>query len=213
MHLLKAVSSANAHIAPWGRKGVLFEEAHATFIRTAPRIVLGEKEPPSQKSLEDRLKVILCKRREDVKRTAGLSGIVEVYGEKETLADDLILGIDEHTGEERAAKDEKLERETRLMAPGLELRHRAMNRKQGRCSRCRSRSRSPGIPKDVDPEDDVGVRTGSPSPTGTKLGARFIMSPMMMLQRHFYVIWLFVKSRIVRVLNWRRNAMSSRKSV
>ena len=135
MHLLKAVSSANAHIAPWGRKGVLFEEAHATFIRTAPRIVLGEKEPPSQKSLEDRLKVILCKRREDVKRTAWLSGIVEVYGEKETLADDLILGIDEHAEEERAAKDDKLEKEKRLTAAVLELRHRALNRKQGRSSR------------------------------------------------------------------------------
>ena len=82
MHLLKAVSSANAHIAPWGRKGFLFEEAHAIFLRTASRIVLGEKDPPSQKRLEDRPKVILRKRREDVKQIAWLSGILEVYGEK-----------------------------------------------------------------------------------------------------------------------------------
>ena len=76
MHLLKAVSSANVHIAPWRRKGILFEEAHASFLRTAPRIVLGEKDSPSQKRFEDRLKVILCKRREYLKRTAEISGIV-----------------------------------------------------------------------------------------------------------------------------------------
>ena len=172
MHLLNAVSSANAHIAPWVRKGILFEEAHATFIRTAPRTVLGEKEPPSQKSLEDRLKVILCKRREDLKRTAGLSGIVEVYREKETLANDLILGIEEHAEEERATKDEKLKKEKIMTAAGLILRHRALNRKKGRSSRFRSRSRSRSVPKEVDDEFDGGVGSRSPSPTGTKTRRR-----------------------------------------
>ena len=170
MHLTEAVSTENANIAPCGRKEILFDEAHATFIRTAPRVVLGDKEPPSRKSLEDRLKVILCKRRGDVKRTAGLSGIVEVYREMETLGDDLILGIDEHAEEERAAKNEKLEKEKRLTAVGLELRHRALNRKQGISSRCRSRSHC--VPKEVDAEVDGGGRPGSPSPTGTNTRRR-----------------------------------------
>ena len=80
------------------------------------------------------------------------------------------MGIDEHAEEERAAKDEKLEKEKKLTAAGLELRHRALNHKQGRSSRCRSRSRS--VPKEVDPEFDGCVRSGSPSPTGTRTRRR-----------------------------------------
>ena len=72
------------------------------------------------------------------------------------------MGIDEHAEEERAAKDEKLEKEKRLTAAGLELRHRDLHRKQGMSSRSRSRS----VPKNVDPEVDGGVGPGNSSTTG-----------------------------------------------
>ena len=80
------------------------------------------------------------------------------------------MGIDEHAEEERAAKDEKLEKEKRLTAAGLELRQRALNRKQGRSSRFRGRSRS--VPKEVDDECDGGVGSRSPSSTKTKTRRR-----------------------------------------
>ena len=77
--LSKAVLFVKAHVAPWGRKGLLFEEAHSTFLSTAPSGMLGQKEPPSQKSLEDRFKVRIGKLRLDNKKSIASSGQVEVY--------------------------------------------------------------------------------------------------------------------------------------
>ena len=108
--LLKAVSGCNAHKAPWGRKGTLFEEAYATFLRIASPVVLDNKGPPTQKGLEDRFRMITTRRRAEVKRTAVASGIVEVYGEREVLLDDLILEMDEHFEQDRAEKGKRLEK-------------------------------------------------------------------------------------------------------
>ena len=138
---------------------------------------------------------------------------MEVNGEKETLADDLILGIDEHAEQERAAKDDKLEKEKRLTAAGLELRHTVLNRKRVRSSRCRSRSRSRSVRKEVGAEVDGGVGREAHLLREQKIGAGFILSPIMLLRKHWYVICLLVKSRIMGVLSWRNNAMSRRKSV
>ena len=121
------MSVAKAHVAPW-RKGLLFEEAHSAFLSTAPSDMLGPKEPPSQKSLEDRFKVLIGKRRLDNKKSIASSGQVEVYAERETLLSDLILEIDEHVEEERAAKGERLEKENRLAHAGEELGNLALQR-------------------------------------------------------------------------------------
>ena len=126
--LLKAFAIAKAHVAPWKRKGLLFEEAHSTFHSTAPSSILGPKEPPSQKSLEDRFKVLIGKRRSDNKKSIASSGQVEVYAERETLLDGLILEIEEHVEEERAAKGERMEKEKQLALAGEELRNLALHR-------------------------------------------------------------------------------------
>ena len=126
--LLKAVSVAKAHAALWGRKGLLFEGAHSTFLSTAPTGMLGRKEPSSQKSLEDRFKVLIGKRRADNKKSIASSGQVEVYAERETLIDDPILEIDEHMEGERAVKGERVEKEKRLAHAGEELRNMALQR-------------------------------------------------------------------------------------
>ena len=38
--VLKAVSSSNAHRAPWGKKGAHFEEAYGMFMSTVPAALL-----------------------------------------------------------------------------------------------------------------------------------------------------------------------------
>lgn len=85
-------------------------------------------------------------------RTAGAADIVELYQERKTLADYLIIGIEENAEMKRAAKDEKLEKKKKLTAAGLEMRHRARNRKM----RWPIRSRS--VPIDADGEFEGGLQ-------------------------------------------------------
>lgn len=167
MHLLKTASCAGTHTAPWGRKGALFEEAHASFLRTAPRSVVGGKEPPSQKSLEGRSKAVVVKWRKEVKRTAGASRIVEVDGERETVLEDLILEINEHMEQEDADKEDRQEKEKRLTTAGVELRNMALSRGQGRSSRIEG----------VDVDGDRVSRATSPSTTGSKTRSRIHYEP------------------------------------
>lgn len=162
MQLFKAISCAGAHLVPWGRKSALFEEAHATILRTAPRIIVGGKEPPSQICFEERVNAIVVKRREWLKRTLGEWGIVEVYEERDTHSDNLILEIDEHMEKERAGEEYRPEIERRLTAAGVELRNMALHRGRGR--------RSGIVTMDVD--GDSFVRAASPSQPGTKSKSR-----------------------------------------
>ena len=90
--------------------------------------MLGPREPQSQQSLEDRFEVLIGKRRLDNKKSIAPSEQGEVYAERETLLDDLILEIDEHVEEERAAKGERMEKEKRLAHAGEELRNLALHR-------------------------------------------------------------------------------------
>ena len=104
------------------------EEAHSTFLSTASSGMLGPKEPPSRKSLEDLIKFLIGKRWLDNKKSIASSVQVEVYAEQETLLDDLILEIDEHMEEERGAKGKRMEKEKRLVHAGEELRNLAIHR-------------------------------------------------------------------------------------
>ena len=125
--LLKAVACANAYVSPWGRNGALFDEAYANFLQTASSALVCGKETPSQKSIEDRFKMIIARFRLDVKRNVASSGIMELYGELETLLDDLLLKIDEHGERERAGKDERLNMEKKLVEAGEEVRNMPLN--------------------------------------------------------------------------------------
>lgn len=69
-----------------------------------------------------------------------------------------MLQIVEHVERERARKEDRLEKEMRLDAAGVEFRNRALSRGKGRLS---------GIVA-VDVDGDGVARAASPSPTGTK---------------------------------------------
>ena len=85
------MSCCNAHKAPWGWNGTLFEDAFATFLCISSPVLLDDKEPHTQKGLEELFRMITTRRWAEVKRTAAASGIVEVYGEGEVPLDYLIL--------------------------------------------------------------------------------------------------------------------------
>ena len=126
--LLKSISCSSAHLAAWGKKGALFEEVHKQFLGAAPAGVLAGRDRPSQKTLEDRFKTIVSRRRKAVKENAAASGIVEVYGEKETLLDDIILEMDEKAADNREERNEKSERERKLLEAGKSIRNAALRR-------------------------------------------------------------------------------------
>lgn len=92
-----------------------------------------------------------------MKRTAGALEIVEVYGERETVLEDLILQIDEHMERENADKEDRLEKENRLTTAGVELRNRALSHGQGRRSRIER----------VDVDSESFSHATSPSTTGS----------------------------------------------
>ena len=80
------------------------------FMSTVPAALLIDREPPTQKGVEDRFQMIISKRLAEVKMTAAASGILEVYGEKEILQEDIILEIDEHSEQEHEENGRRLEK-------------------------------------------------------------------------------------------------------
>lgn len=100
---------------------------------------------------------VLAKRRKEVKCTVGASGIAEVYEEQKILSDDLILDIEEHVDQGREGEEDRLDKEKRQAAAGVELRKKTVNRGQG----MRSGSEA------VDADGESVARAASLSPTGT----------------------------------------------
>ena len=88
----------------------------------------GPKKQPSQKILEDRFMILMVKWRLDNEKHIVSSQQVKLYAEREMLLDDLILEIDEHMEDERAAKGERMAKEKRLAHAGEKLRNLALNR-------------------------------------------------------------------------------------
>ena len=122
LHLVKSVRSVNAHIAKWGRSEGLYEEVREIFLKAIPSALIEHNQRPSSKTLADRFKRLVTKRRDDVKVTTAASGIVEVHGKQEQLLDDLIDEMDV-TGEAvRLKKEEQTEQEAKLVAAGKTIR-------------------------------------------------------------------------------------------
>lgn len=126
--LLRAVCSVDVHLAGRGQSEGLYQKVHERFMDMVPAVVFRHMRKPSCKTLVDRFKRLVGQRREVVKRTARESGIIERYGEKEVLMDDLIQEMDEKEEVIRAEKDEQTENEKRLLAVGEHIRLQALKR-------------------------------------------------------------------------------------
>lgn len=103
----KAVNAAGAHLASWGQTRSFFGKSLHTFIAAAPPGAFLQHKKPSHKSNLDRFKRVVQERREDVKATANYFGIVELFGEKERLCDDMILEMNETEEREEATKEDR----------------------------------------------------------------------------------------------------------
>ena len=69
---------------------------------------------PTWKTLSDRFRKLTADRKAGNSYTAGASGIVEVYGEKQQLLDYILLEMKEKSESERVEKDEKAEEDRRI---------------------------------------------------------------------------------------------------
>lgn len=90
---------------------------------------------------------MISRRRLGVKRNAASSGITKVHEQRETLLDDLILEIDEHTEGERAEKDGRLEKEKKLVQAGEAVRNMALNRNERSAERTPDGDALSSVPK------------------------------------------------------------------
>lgn len=124
----KTVSTSNAHRSTCGKKGADFEEAYSLFLGTVPTAYLSDHEPPTQKGVEGRFKIVFWKRRKEVRRSAATSEVPEKHGETEILLDDLILEIEKQIEEEKEKKGKRLEKEQKLEEAGKEVRNLALKR-------------------------------------------------------------------------------------
>lgn len=128
--LVKSVREKDAHKAPHGKKGEVFDAVRECFLRAMPATVFGRLETPSVKSLRDRYTRLEEKRREAVKKHQGESGNTEEVGEVDQLLDDLILERDEWEEDVREAREERTVREKDLVAAGEAIRECAVSRKR-----------------------------------------------------------------------------------
>ena len=126
--LLKAVVTADAHLAPHGEAQMRFQDALTHFVAAVPPATFETIQAPSWKTLNDRFKKIVADHREAVKRNEAASGILEVRGEQEMKLDDIFQAVDGNEEARRAERDERTELDKRLRTAGEEIRNRAVSR-------------------------------------------------------------------------------------
>ena len=129
LNLLKCIRAVNAHLPTWGKTDALYEEVRQLFLKAVPTALFEHSQRPSGKTLADRFKRLIRKRREDVKRTSSASGIIKEHVEQEQLLDDLVLEIDEKKESVRAENEEQTEKEAQLVAAWKSIREMALMRK------------------------------------------------------------------------------------
>ena len=126
--LLKAVRCVSAHISEWGKAEALYEEEFKLLQQDIPRAVFVHSQKPSGKTLSDRFKRLIARRREEVKKTMAASDISERHGEKEFLLDNLIIEMHEKEEATRVEKELQSNKEKKLVAAGEGIRERALKR-------------------------------------------------------------------------------------
>ena len=83
--------AVGAHLAPWSKTQCFFEKTFDAFVVSAE---FGANEGfalPTWKTLSERFRKLTADRKIENSHTAGASGIVEVYGEKQRLLDDILM--------------------------------------------------------------------------------------------------------------------------
>lgn len=105
--LLQAVTLHDAHIAPHGMMQKRFEDVFDVFLKTLPSSAVKNCINVSWKTLSDRFRKLVVDRRFTNRKTVGMSGISECFGEREQLLDDVIHTMYESTETVRDERGEK----------------------------------------------------------------------------------------------------------
>ena len=126
--LLKTVSAIESHVAPLGDTQRRFEECLDLFLSSAPGASLDGVQLPTGKTLIENLRKFISDHRAPTKSNARASGITEVRGERKQLLYDLILEMDEDEEHRHAERNEKSEKDRKLLAAGVEIREKTLRR-------------------------------------------------------------------------------------
>lgn len=126
--LLKCVVSCGAHTAKWGRQDTLFDNVFEKFYETMQSEDFSGLLRPPKKTMMDRYKRLLQKRRSTNATNSAMSGIAEEVTETGQLVDDIIFEVDETEEERRAESNTLREREQVLLDSGNQIRDMAVSR-------------------------------------------------------------------------------------
>ena len=130
--LSKTVSATESHVAPFGDAQRRFEECLDHFLSSAPGGSLDCVQLPTWKTLNDSFKKVISDHRTLSNSNARVSGITEVRGEREQLLDDLILENDEDEEHRRSDRNEKSEKDRKLLAAGWKFARKRCGEAQAR---------------------------------------------------------------------------------
>jgi hypothetical protein len=128
MVILETVNEVGAHISQYGQSQKLFERAanacraHVSFANCNLSV----------KSVWDRFNKLMSEHKKADAANRGASGIVEEYGPKEELLQEMMEAIREKDEQERVNRGERREAESRLLEAGENMRTCALQRKRRR---------------------------------------------------------------------------------
>lgn len=156
--LVKCVREKDAHTETHGKKGELFSADRDMLLFIVPPSVFSTHNRPSQKYMQDRLKRLKERCRQNVKETEVQSGIAESLLLVEKLLDHLILEKEEAEEQHCAKRDEQKECEERLLRHRKDIRDMVIRRSGGITEE---------IEKVITPEVNVAQDINEERPTTT----------------------------------------------
>jgi len=146
--------ASQPHIPERGRIDELFKKVLNAFLIKIPSHVFEYTHVPSAKTLADRFKREVEKRRKAVEKAKKASGIAEAHGEIEILLDDLIAEIDLKLENRRAEKEIQSVAEKQRIQAGKEIRDASLKRKNSGSAPSTSSKRAKNS-ETMDLEDDL----------------------------------------------------------
>lgn len=154
--LLRCVSDAGAHVCKWGQTDALFDGVLKSFYENNAATSFESTIKPTKKTLIDRYRRLMQKRKETVAMNIASSGIAEMNDEADDIMDDLIVQVQDMEERRKSESEELRGREAQLVKSSALIRENAIRR---RSSVDEDRS------DDIEIESEIGGSDGTPSST------------------------------------------------
>lgn len=124
--LVKCVSLEGAHIAKWGQTDAMFENVYRTFYERTADSLFEASTKPTKKTLIDRYRRLMQKRKETVARNEASTGIAEGTTEADEIIDDMLLQCKEMEESRNLEAEQLQEREVELLRSEETIRQSAI---------------------------------------------------------------------------------------